>query len=241
MGFWDTLKSAVTTTPPAAPISEQAPIIPVPSSPTSLITVDLLTALNAHEPESWAPILAKACLAHGIESPHEVAAFLANVMHETGDFVLLVENLNYKPESLLAAWPTHFTPDSSNRLGRTSSHPADQRGIAEAAYGGRMGNGPAGCGDGWAFRGRGLIQLTGRYNYTMFANKLGIGVTDLAARLETKDGAAESAAAFWEKTGCNGTAELNDITNCRKIVNGGSIGLADVTARYNKILQMLGG
>jgi putative chitinase len=151
-----------------------------------------------------------------------------------------VESLNYSAAALTSQWPLHFTSADAQRLGRTATHPADQKGIAELAYGGRMGNGKPGTGDGWLFRGRGLMQLTGRDGYTTFARKIGVPLTDLPALLETKKGAADSAAAFWKIDGCSVHANAGDIDTCRRIVNGGLIGIDDTRIRYAAAKAALG-
>jgi len=224
----------------AAPEVTIAPVLPTTAIPGFLLTADLLRKLGAHDADAWAPPLAEACARHAITTPRRLAAFLANVLVESGNMATLVENLNYSSEALLAQWPKRFTRASAQALGRNAAHKADQRGIAEAAYGGRLGNGPTGSGDGWLFRGRGLIQLTGRANYARFVARIGMQVSELPAFLETRTGAAESAAAFWATVGCNAAAEAGDIDRVRLLVNGGTIGLEHVRTRYRSACQALG-
>lgn len=204
------------------------------------LTPELLHRLGGHDPDLWAPCLARACGINDIRTPRRLAAFLANTLVESGNLGSLVENLNYTPKALLLQWPRHFTPESAQRLGRTASHPADQRNIAEAAYGGRMGNAPSGSGDGWLYRGRGLIQLTGKVSYQRFAKSAGMALADLPRHLETHEGAADSAAKHWTESGCNVPADAGDIAGCRRIVNGGEIGLPAVRDRYAAACAALG-
>ena len=228
----------------AAPSINVAPILTaVPVAPDgSLITARLLVRLGVREPDAWVTPLAAACAANQITTPLRLAAFLANVLHETGNLSALVENLDYSAHSLTTQWPLHFTAASANRLGRTPAHPADQRGIAEAAYGGRMGNGPPGSSDGWTFRGAGPLMLTGRSGFQTFARKIGWTrpLEELPAYVATKDGAADSAGTYWRVNGCNTPADRGDIDAVRHIINGGSIGLDKVTAIYAAAKHALG-
>jgi putative chitinase len=176
-----------------------------------------------------------------------LAAFLATTLHESGNFRRLVESLDYKPEALRATWPSRFSPELAQQLGRLEGEgrrvlrPANQRAIAERAYGGRLGNGPEGSGDGWAYRGRGLIQITGRDNYRAAAAALGRPLDGLAAWLETPAGAAESAAWWWAAHGCNELADAGRVEDWRRRVNGGLIGLEDVRARYGRAREVVRG
>ena len=228
----------------AAPAINVAPTLTaVPVAPDgSLITARLLLRLGVREPDAWVGPLAAACAANGINTPLRLAAFLANIMHETACLSLLVENLNYTPASLLKQWPSHFTVAAANKLGRTPSHPADQMGIAELAYRGRGGNKPAGSGDGALFCGHGGMMTTFRGNYTAFAKQIGWTrpVEQLPAYLETREGAVTSAAVFWNQAHCNAPADRGDIDAVRRIVNGGSIGLAEVRVIYATAKHALG-
>ena len=182
-----------------------------------------------------------ACAAYGIASRARLAHFLATVLHESGDLTRLTESLNYSSEGLMRTWPNHFPPEDARRWGRGPDHPADERAIAERAYGGRIGNRVEGSGDGFLFRGRGLIQLTGRANYEAAAKALGIALCNLPAWLETRDGAALSAAWWWRTHGCNDLAEAGDIVALRRRVNGGLLGLDEVRRRHARIVAAMGG
>ncbi len=206
-----------------------------------IISPALLARLGGRDPVEWAPILSDACERHGITTPRRLAAWLANILNETGGLSTLAEGLNYTPASLLKQWPSHFTAVSAQRLGRTSSHPADQQGIANAAYGGRGGNCKAG--DGWLFRGAGCLQTTFRGNFQALATVISWTqpLEQLPAYLQTREGAAISAAIFWEQhPGCNEAADQGDITTVRRIVNGGTIGLAPVRVRYADACTAMG-
>jgi len=202
-----------------------------------VITARLMQALNWAPPTEWAAVLDDACTRHGIITSKRIAMFLANTGHESNGGRALRENLNYRPAALVAQWPKYFTPEYAEEVGRTADHPADQKAIAEAAYGGRMGN--KNPGDGWRFIGRGLMQTTGRYNYERLADAMGILVADLPSWIETPEGAAESAAFFWVTNGCNELADEGAVTECRKRINGGTNGLDDVRQRYITALGLL--
>ncbi len=204
-----------------------------------MITPGVLQRCGWIDPEAWAPILSAACEKNAINTPTRAAMFLANVGHESNGGRALVEGLNYTPEALLKQWPKHFTTETAQQYGRTAEHAADQRAIANAAYGGRMGNNLPG--DGWQWRGRGLLQVTGRANYSRVAVMLGMPMDRLADALETREGAANSAAAWWRLAGCNPLADAGKVAVVRAVVNGGAIGLEDVAARYRVALAALAG
>ena len=203
-----------------------------------MITTRLMQALNWSDPAEWAALLDDACTQYEIITSKRIAMFLANTGHETSGGRKLRESLNYEPAALVAQWPKYFSPEYAEEVGRTADHPADQKAIAEAAYGGRMGN--VNLGDGWRFIGRGLMQTTGRNNYERLAQTLGMLVDDLPGWIETKEGAAESAAFFWSANGCNELADIGAVTKCRVRINGGTNGLKDVQDRYAKALRLLG-
>ncbi len=230
---------------PTVPALAAAAVMPAPA-PAALpgkpiITVAILTALGGHEAADWAPILDAACRSHGIDTPLRVSAWLANVLNETGSLTVLSENLNYSAESLVAQWPSHFTEATAQEYGRTATHAANQEAIANLAYGGRGGNCKAG--DGWLFRGAGGMQTTFRGNFAALAPVIGWTrpLEELPAYLQTREGAAVSAAVFWQAhTGCNQAADRRDIAAVRKIVNGGEIGLAPVQVHYAACLRAFG-
>jgi putative chitinase len=199
-----------------------------------MITAKLIQTLSWCDPEEWATELSRSCERFDINNKNRIAMFLANTGHETNGGRVLRENLNYRPLALVAQWPKYFSMTYAEEVGRTDAHPADQKAIAEAAYNGRMGN--KFPGDGWRFIGRGLMQTTGRYNYEKLSEVTGIPLDDLPEWLETKQGAAESAACFWYTNGCNELADAGAVDKCRIKINGGLIGIQDVRDRYIKAL-----
>jgi len=221
--------------------------VSAPAPPAApLVTPDLLLHLGWLDPEKWAFDLWPACQRHGITTPARVAMALSNFTHETGGGVKLAESLNYTPEALLKQWPKHFTPEAAQQLGRTPGKAADQRGIANAAYGGRMGN--LLPGDGWTYRGAGLIQATGRTWFTQLAKVTKRPIETLPEWLQTRSGAAESGCALWEWIGCNKLADAGDLVQCRAMVNVGHwpvkeediIGLDDVRKLWLRAKAALG-
>lgn len=221
------------------------PAVVIPARPSDAVvepTVALLRALDWASPDIWSAALTKACATHGIHTRDRLAAFLANVGHETNGGRRLVESLDYTPDRLRAVFGSRATPDAIAAC-RGVGKAADQRAIANIVYGGEWGMKNLGNmlpDDGWTYRGRGLMQLTGRANYTRFATVHGAGLDAAFLRsLETPMGAAVSAAQFWASTGCNDHADRGDITRCRKIVNGGAIGLDEVKARYIRALGVM--
>jgi putative chitinase len=128
---------------------------------------------------------------YGITKDIHIVHMMAQFSHESGEGSEMTESLNYKPAALLKQWPTHFTPAQAMAYGRTPEHPANQKMIGVLAYGGRMGNAPPPSEDGFNYRGRGLIQTTGKKGYAELAALTGLDlvgspqlVTDPAHALE---------------------------------------------------------
>jgi putative chitinase len=165
-----------------------------------------------------------------------VAGFLAQTAHESGGYKFLKENLNYRAVTLRKVFPKYFPTDAL--AAKYAQQPAM---IANRVYGGRMGNGPESSGDGFRFCGRGLIQLTGKQNYTKFAESIESPIEDMPEYLATFEGAVQSACWFWETNNLNKWADAGDILTLTKRINGGTIGLADRIKHYNHALHVLGG
>lgn len=179
---------------------------------------------------TWAKPLGEACTQYEIDTPARLSAFLAQVGHESAGFTRTIENLNYSAEGLLRTWPSRFTPELAGRLAH------HQQEIANHVYGGRMGNRDPG--DGWKYRGRGVLMNTGRANYEAVRDLLRdrvAGVPDLLAQPEAlaePKWAALSAAAFWHDHDLNALADAGDMRGLTRRINGGLIGLDDRMARY---------
>ena len=185
--------------------------------------------------EHWIEAFNQLLPDYEINTPKRMAAFIAQCAHESGGFKFLKENLNYKAESLMKTFHKYF-PD-----GATAQAYAKQPvRIANKVYANRMGNGSEASGDGYRYCGRGLIQLTGKDNYSWFAASLQISVEEAAEYLETFEGAAQSACWFWENNNLNTEADAGDIKKMTKKINGGYIGLEDRTHHYEQALRILG-
>lgn len=170
-----------------------------------------------------------------IDTPERVAAFLAQCGHESLDFTKLKENLNYSAVALVKYWPKRFDPETAKLYNRNPEK------IANKVYANRMGNGPEESGDGWKYRGRGAIQLTGKDNYQKFADFMGKTLDDVVIYLETVGGAIESAAWFWNQKDLNDYADKKDIKGMTKIINGGYNGLEERQEHFNRNLEILSG
>ena len=204
------------------------------------LTLQQLQQLIPKNPyvKQWHTALAQLLPDYEINTPQRIAAFVAQCAHESGNFTALRENLNYKAVTLRKIFPKYFPTDEMAQ--QYASMPNKQQAIANLVYANRMGNGPPESGDGWRFAGKGLIQLTGKENYTWFAASLGISVEEAAEYLETFEGAAQSACWFWETNKLNTWADRGDILTLTKRINGGTIGLDDRIKHYNHALHVLG-
>jgi len=185
--------------------------------------------------DQWYHALAEILPEYEINTPQRVAAFLAQCAHESGNFVFLKENLNYKAASLRKVFPKYFPDDAT-----AAAYANKPEMIANRVYANRMGNGDEASGDGWRFCGRGLIQLTGKNNYTFFAGSLDIPIQEASEYLETFEGAVQSACFFWEQNKLNQWADTGDILTLTKRINGGTIGLEDRIKHYNHALHIFG-
>ena len=206
----------------------------------SVITRDQLAQLIPGNPylDQWCEALNEILPEYGIDTPRRVAAFIAQCAHESGGFRALKENLNYRPETLRKLFSKYFPTDELAR--QYASLPNKQEAIANRIYASRMGNGDEASGDGFRYCGRGLIQLTGRDNYTFFAGSLDIPVEEAAEYLQTFEGAVQSACWFWETNNLNQYADTDDILTMTKRINGGTIGLEDRKKHYEHAKHVLG-
>ena len=181
---------------------------------------------------------------YDINTPKRIAGFIAQCAHESGGFTALKENLNYKWETLRRLFPKYFPTDELAK--QYASKPNRQEAIANRIYAGRMGNGDEASGDGYAFCGRGLIQLTGRQNHQNFADSIEVdgrplNINEVPEYLETFEGAAQSACWFWETNNLNKFADADDILGMTKRINGGTIGLNDRIKHYKHALAVMQG
>jgi putative chitinase len=193
---------------------------------------------NKYVPQ-WYSALSQLLPDYEIDTPERIAGFIAQCAHESANFRVLSENLNYRWQSLRRVFPKYFPTDELAQ--QYASKPNRAEAIANRIYANRMGNGPEESGDGWKFRGRGLIQLTGKQNYMWFAASLEITPEEATEYLMTFEGAAQSACWFWETNKLNQWADKGDIVTLTKRINGGTIGLDDRIKHYEHALHVLKG
>lgn len=188
-----------------------------------VVTRELLTALGVSPANAnrYQDTLNAAMALHAIDTPLRIAHFLAQVVHESSCLGRVVENMSYSAERLLQVFPRHFAS-----LAEAQAYAGQPERIGSRVYGGRMGNGDEASGDGYRYRGRGLIQLTGKDNYRAFSRWSGVDVLahpDLVA----DQYAVQSAVYFWDANALNALADLDDIVNLTRRINGGLNGLDD--------------
>lgn len=193
---------------------------------------------RAQDPAGWADAMNNVFPTYEINTPHRVAAFLAQCGHESGGWTTFEENLNYSAQGLCSIFKKYFpTLESAQPYARQPQK------IANRVYANRMGNGPEDSNDGWTYRGRGPIQLTGRSNYTQFAKDMFDDWENVVANPDwvtaDRDFALMSAIWFWNKNGLNKFADNGDFVTLTKRINGGTIGLADRQHHYEEALQLL--
>lgn len=170
------------------------------------------------------------------KNPARLAGFLAQVAHESGGFTAVKENLNYSAKGLATTFKKYFPTEADAK-----PYERQPQKIANRVYANRMGNGPEESGDGYKFCGRGLIQLTGKQNYTKFAADLGISIDETVAYLETPNGAVASAGWFWDNNNLNQYCDKGDFVTLTKRINGGTIGLADRQHHFDEAMHFLQG
>jgi len=172
----------------------------------------------------------------GVDTPARAAGFLAQVAHECAELNTLTENLNYSAEGLLKVFPKYFT---RSNVGLYARNPQK---IGNRVYANRMGNGSEGSGDGYRYRGRGCIMITGRQNYKAYADSQYCN-GDLMGHpewLAQMPGALKSAMWYWQKRGLNKYADKGDFAGLTKAINGGYNGLADRQKYYERARKEFG-
>lgn len=188
----------------------------------------------------WYAALPEFFKKYDITTKQRVAAFLAQTGHESMDYRAVDENLNYSWQGLIQTFGRRYFPTDAfaqkyhRQPEKIANWVYDDRNPARKN---KLGN--VKDGDGWKFRGGGLKQLTGRFNYEQFGKGIGMTADEAADYVRTPAGALESAGWFWKKNNLNTYADRGDITGMTKAINGGSIGLADRQARYNRAMSVL--
>lgn len=200
------------------------------------LTINMIaagTGATAARGAAWLPHLQAACDTFQINTRNRIACFLATIGVESGALAALVENLNYSAQGLLSTWPKRFTATTAAACARRP------QAIANIVYASRMGNGAPASGDGWLYRGRGLIQITGRNGYAAAGKALALDLLAHPELLEQPADAALSAAWFWQANGCNQLADGGDMVAITRKVNGGANGLQERLARRAAALKAI--
>lgn len=209
-------------------------------SENQLIAI-LTTSAGKASAASWLSALNEAMSAYAIDSAPRQAAFLATILHESGEFQHLSENLHYSAQRLRQVWPSRFPDDDV-----AQAYANNPEKLANRVYASRLGNGDEASGDGWKYRGRGLIQLTGKSNYEQCARGIDLDIVNQPDTLIQAGPAAKSAAWFWRSHGLNEMADQatgqnadDAFTRICKTVNGGLIGLQSRMAIWHSARKVL--
>lgn len=232
-----------------APAQAEAPPLPLAADPIPLpdpAVVEplpgLRSALKACAPrladrqiDAWMIALSDPLRRAGVTTPRRVAAFVGQCAVESGCFRLVEEILDYSAERLCQVWPKRFPTTAE-----AAPFAHNPEALANRVYANRMGNRDPESGDGWRFRGRGLIQLTGRSNYERFAHSLGCTVEQAADHAATQQGAADSAVWFWTTNQLNPLADSWAIDTMTKKINGGGHGAAERRRLCDAALSAIG-
>lgn len=202
---------------------------------TEEMVIELLR--GNEEAEDWYDAMCEILPLWEIDTPERVAMFIAQCGHESNNFKVLTENLNYSADALNKLFPKYFK--NANR--DAAPYHRQPRKIANVIYAGRMDNGDTTSDDGWKFKGGGILQLTGRYNYTQFGKEVDKTPDEAVEYVRTKKGALDSACWFWDTNGLNKFCDARDIKGATKRINGGFIGLEDRKKHYDHAMEVLGG
>jgi putative chitinase len=223
------------------PVAQPTATVPAPqpvaSAPVASVAGLNLAKLKGHIPDNVIAMIPDTAAKFGINTPLRLAHFLAQCGHESGGFRATQENLNYSAKGLMGIFKKYF-PTSA----LAAAYERKPEKIANRVYGGRMGNGAEGSGEGYKFRGRGYIQLTGKENYTAFGKSIG---EDMTVHQDKVAGpyALLSAAWFFSKNGLHRIADEGSsdavVTKITKRVNGGTIGLADRIKHFKEYYNLL--
>lgn len=185
------------------------------------------------EVATWFILMQKLFPKYEINTKERIAGFLSQCAHESANFTRLEENLNYSDERLVQIFPKYFKSGSAQFYARKPEA------IANVVYANRLGNGNTVSGDGWRYRGRGIIQLTGKDNYARFAEYKKKTLTEIVEYLKTKEGALESACWFWKTRNLNAAADTKNVEEMTRLINGGKNGLPERKQYYVHALQVL--
>ena len=187
-----------------------------------------------HISADWVDPLNETFERFGIVTHNQQAMFIGQCSHECGNFRLLEENLNYKAATLMKLWPKRFPT-----LEKANEYSGNPKKIANSVYSSRMGNRDENSGDGFRFRGRGIIQLTGHSSYFHCGKALGVDFVANPDLVSSPKYAALSGGWFWSTHNLNSPADALDYVKVTKIINGGQIGLDDRIKHVQQALAVL--
>lgn len=203
-----------------------------------MITDDSLKQIMPRLPDvkraAFLPALQSALNEFGVNTPKREAAFLAQIAHESGELTIVAENLNYSAKGLMATWPKRFDSVKAQQYERNPQK------IASYVYANRIGNGDEASGDGWRFRGRGPIQITGRENYQKYGIRLNVDLINDPDKAATPEVGFRIAGLYWRENGLNELADGGMFQTITKRINGGLKGLEDRVKYYTRAKQVLG-
>ncbi|MBP2197205.1 glycoside hydrolase family 19 protein [Pantoea cypripedii] len=199
----------------------------------------LATGISLGAAATWFPSVAAAMADFQINTPLRQAHFLAQTGHESAGFTKVEEGLNYSENALTSMFRNRITAEQARAYGRNAMHAANQPMIASIIYANRNGNGDVKSGDGYRYRGRGLIQITGKANYAALVKQLSADIVANPDLLTGYQMAAASAAAWWKNHGLNELADSDDVDRITRIINGGTNGLDDRKSRLTKAKGIL--
>lgn len=196
-----------------------------------MINKNILDRLNINS--KWLTALNNAFQKYNIKDIKETAMFLAQTAHESSNYKRLEENFRYTPQRLFDVFKKRVgSLENAKKLCLQGAEA-----IGNFVYGGRLGNSPD---EGYKYRGRGIIQLTGKNNYKYYGDKLNIDLVNNPELAKEPNNAIEIALLFWQEKGCGLLARNGDVKGVTKLINGGYNGLEDREERYNNILNILG-
>jgi putative chitinase len=188
-----------------------------------------------HIGAEWVDALNETFTRFNLTTNNQKAMFIGQCSHECGNFRILEENLNYKAATLMRLWPKRFPT-----LEKANEYSGNSKKIANSVYSSRMGNRDENSGDGYRFRGRGCIQLTGHANYFHAGKALGVDFVSEPDLVATPKFASLTAGWFWSTHNCNAPSDALDYTKVTKIINGGTIGLDDRIKHTQQAWAVLG-
>ena len=203
---------------------------------SGLINIAVAFTAVAKKNDGILRVLSEEMVNAGIDTPLRICHFLAQMSHESAGFTVLQENLNYSAKGLLQTFGRYFKDGSEVRYARKPQM------IANRVYANRMGNGAEDTGDGWKYRGRGIIMITGAFNFEkyskiVFGDKRLLDNPDLASEISV---AAKIACAYWNENKLNELAEKDDVVGITKIINGGLVGIEHRKELLNKAKKSVG-